>query len=88
MSAAAVRVLVVAEPRGHWLQRAPVVADCSVLAALLFNEPAGDEAAGLLVGKALHAPTLLPYEMASVAGKKRRAGAAAADMAAALEDFE
>ena len=77
MSAApAPRRLNVAEPPAMWLQRPPVVADCSALAALLFEEDAGDTAAGMLANKALHAPTLLPYELANVASKKLRAGAA------------
>jgi predicted nucleic acid-binding protein len=85
--AAPARVLYVAEPRALWLQRPPVVADCSVLAALLFNEPAGEDAGAMLVDKAVHAPTLLPYEVASVAGKKLRAGALQAEVDAALADF-
>ena len=70
------RRLYLAEPHALWLQRPPVVADCSAVAALIFEEPAGDSAAAMLVGRALHAPTLLPYELASVASKKQRAGAA------------
>ena len=71
--APATRRLYLAEPRALWLQRSPVEADCSALAALIFEEPAGDEAATMLLDRALHAPTLLPYELASVATKKQRA---------------
>lgn len=85
--AAPPRTLYVAEPRGVWQARSPVVADCSVLAAVLFAEANGGEAATLLTQRAVHAPTLLPYEMASVAGKKLRAGAAAEEIDTALADF-
>ncbi len=81
------RVLYVAEPAAVWLQRPPVVADCSVVAALVFAEQACDEAAALLSHKAVHAPTLLPFELVSVACKKQRAGIEAAQVAGALRDF-
>jgi predicted nucleic acid-binding protein len=80
-------VLYVAEPRVRWLQRPPVVADCSVLAALLFAESTGDAAAAQLAQKSVHAPSLLPYEIASVANKKLRAGADPALLDRALTDF-
>ena len=48
------------------------VADASVLAALLFDEPRRVEAEALLTGADLVEPTLLPYELASVARKKIR----------------
>ena len=48
------------------------VADASVLAALLFDEPRRAEAERLLTGADLFEPTLLPYELASVARKKIR----------------
>ena len=82
------RALYVAEPRGLWLQRLPVVADCSVLAALLFAEDHGDEATALLANRSIHAPHLLPYELASVAGKKLRHGATPEEVDTALSDFE
>ena len=87
MSAPAQRVLYVAEPPAIWLQRPPVVADCSVLAAIVFGETACEEAAGLLGDKAVHAPSLLPYEMANVARSKQRAGLDAAAVDIALQDF-
>ena len=49
-----------------------VVVDASALAALLFGEPAGPKVAALLEGRALFAPTLLRYEVASVCLKKER----------------
>ena len=81
------RTLYVAEPRAVWLARPPVVVDCSVLAALLFAEPQADDAAALLRQRAVHAPSLLPYELASVARKKQRAGASALEIDTALTDF-
>ena len=81
------RTLYVAEPRALWLARPPVVADCSVLAALLFAEPQAEDAATLLQQRAVHAPNLLPYELASVARKKQRAGATPVEIDTALTDF-
>lgn len=49
-----------------------VVVDASVLGALLFGEPRAQEAFSLLQGAELFAPTLLPYELTSVALKKAR----------------
>jgi predicted nucleic acid-binding protein len=49
-----------------------VVVDTSVLAAVAFGEPDGERWAGRLDGCALYAPTLLQYELASVARKKCR----------------
>jgi predicted nucleic acid-binding protein len=46
------------------------VVDASVVAALVFGEERGEEAAALLDGHRLLAPNLLPYEMASVYRKK------------------
>lgn len=46
------------------------VADASVLAAMLFQEPRAEEAHTLLEGAELYEPTLLPYELASIARKK------------------
>jgi predicted nucleic acid-binding protein len=48
------------------------VADASVVAALLFAEPRADEAADLIAGSFLVAPTLLRYEIGSVCLKKLR----------------
>ena len=49
-----------------------LVIDTSALAALLFGEPGGPKVAESLEGKALFAPTLLRYELASVCLKKAR----------------
>jgi predicted nucleic acid-binding protein len=48
----------------------PAVTDASALAALVFGEPDGETIANRLEGRRLFAPTLLPYEMASVCLKK------------------
>ena len=48
--------LVVAEPRSTYHQLPPIVVDCSVLAALVFDEPERERAAGTLAGKSLFAP--------------------------------
>lgn len=46
------------------------VVDASVLAAVAFQEPRFAEAVALLECAELHAPTLLAYELTSVARKK------------------
>jgi len=48
------------------------VVDASALAAVLFAEPEADAIAGRLHGSELAAPTLLPFEIASVCLKKIR----------------
>lgn len=68
-----VPALIVAEPQRFYCMP-PVVVDCSVLAALLFDEPGRDAAAEALADHTLHAPWLLDIEMASVASKKNGAG--------------
>lgn len=67
--------LFVAEPSRSHYARPPLVADCSALAAVLFQEATRDEALARLSGHELHAPELLDYELASVALKKARGGA-------------
>ena len=81
------RTLYVAEPAAAWARRAPIVVDCSVIAALIFDEPAADDAARMVSGRSLYAPSLLPYEIANVARRKHRAGLPLADAQAALTDF-
>jgi predicted nucleic acid-binding protein len=49
-----------------------VVVDASVLAAVTFNEPGAGAWVERLEGAALYAPTLLRYELQSVAWKKCR----------------
>lgn len=68
--------LIVAEPHSSYRQLPPIVVDCSVLAAMLFDEPNQDSAARVLAGKSLFAPGLIDHEMISVALKKARSGLA------------
>ena len=64
----------VAEPPAQYLVRPPMVIDCSALAGIVFQEPWKDEALQRIVGRTLHAPGLLNYEITSVALKKMRRG--------------
>jgi predicted nucleic acid-binding protein len=50
------------------------VADASIVAAIAFAEPRAQEALVLTAGKALYAPTLLRYEVASAAWKNVQRG--------------
>ena len=68
------RPIYVAEPPATYLVRPPAVVDCSVLAALLFDELQREAATQLIAGRTLHAPWLLDHEIASLAERKRRAG--------------
>ena len=83
------RPVYVAEPPATYLVRPPAVVDCSVLAALLFDEPQREAATQLIAGRTLHASWLLDHEIASMAERKRRAGIgdeiAAAAVAAYME---
>ena len=81
------RPLFVAEPPAVWHLRQPVVVDCSLLAALLWGEAEAQPAAEALLGKALHAPQLLAYELANVARNKARSGADADASMACLQAF-
>lgn len=83
----AARRLFVAEPPSEYLLRPPLVVDCSVLSAVIFNEPARDEALQLLAGKRLNAPYLMDHEVVSVALKKARSGWPARSLADALADY-
>lgn len=47
-----------------------VVVDASAVAAVAFGEPAAGQVVSLVADGVLHAPTLLPYELASVARRK------------------
>ncbi len=69
------RELFVAEPVKTFSTLTPIVVDCSILAAILFNEPSQSEALKLLSGKSLHAPNLIDHEIISVAVKKSEANA-------------
>mgnify|MGYP003376815874 CR=1 FL=1 len=66
----------VAEPPAVYRLRQPLVVDCSLLAAVLFDEPERDDAATRMSGCDLFAPHLLDFEIASVALKKSRQGLA------------
>lgn len=66
--------LVIAEPSGRYAARPPLVVDCSVLAAVLFDEAERESAAMALAGKELFVPELLADELVSVAVKKARRG--------------
>lgn len=78
--------LIVAEVRGRYAARPALVVDCSVLAAVLFDEPKRDEAARALAGKELFAPELIADELVSVAVKKSRHGLGD-EVRQALADF-
>lgn len=77
----------VAEPPPAYLGRPPLVVDCSVLVAVLFEEEAADDARHILAGKTLHAPVLLESEIANVAVKKKRRGSPQALIDDALSDY-
>jgi predicted nucleic acid-binding protein len=66
--------LIVAEPGPAYKKRPPLVADCSVIAALVFNETEREAAWSILAGHELHVPNLIDYEIANVAVKKARRG--------------
>lgn len=66
--------LIVAEPKGVYAKRPPLVGDCSVLAAVLFDEPERERAANALAGMEIFAPFLVDHELVSVAVKKAREG--------------
>jgi predicted nucleic acid-binding protein len=80
-------VVYVAEPPAAFLGRPPMVVDCSLLSAVLFEEPTRDDALRIIKGKTLHAPGLLDSELANVAVKKSRAGWSQAVVAEALVDY-
>jgi predicted nucleic acid-binding protein len=65
------------------------VVDASVLGAVVFQEPRLAEAVALLQGAELYAPTLLAYELASIARKKALLNPPSApDLLANLEDAQ
>lgn len=81
------RRLYLAEPPAPYLARPALVVDCSVLAAVLFEEPSRDEALERLIRHTLHAPTLIDHEIASVALKKHLQAWPAESIALALADY-
>jgi predicted nucleic acid-binding protein len=68
------RALHVAEPPAPFRLRPPLVVDCSVLAAAVFQEEGRDLAQQRLSAHDLHAPWLLQSEIANVAVKKMKQG--------------
>ena len=80
-------VLYVAEPPASYLVRTPLVVDCSVLVAVLFEEETYESAVELISGKTLFAPSLLSDEIVNVALKKRRLGLAVDDIAQVFSDY-
>jgi predicted nucleic acid-binding protein len=78
----------VAEPPTSYSLLPRLVADATVLAALIFEEAEHLQAEALLRGRAVAAPNLVDYEMTSVALKKlRRDRLPAGTVIGALEDF-
>ncbi len=65
---------IIAQPPAPYRVHPPLVVDCSMLAAALFDEPERDAAATCLAGSELFAPFLLDFEIVSVALKKARQG--------------
>lgn len=80
-------VLYIAEPPAGYLGRPPIVVDCSVLSAALFQEESRDAAWQIMAGKSLHAPLLLDSEIVSVAAKKNRAGVLEGVIVRALAEY-
>lgn len=80
------RTLFVAEPPRSWAERPKLVVDASLLAATLFSEPARGQADAQVHGRALHAPSLIDYELANVALNKIRSKAVSADDAQHILD--
>lgn len=76
----------IAEPGAQYLILPPLVVDCSVLCAAIFEEETRDAAIGRLVGRTLHAPYLIEHELVSVALKKKRLGWDPEAIALALAD--
>lgn len=66
--------LIIAEPAAPYVKRPPLVADCSVLASVLFDEIDRELAAAALSGRELFAPDMVDHELVSVAVKKSREG--------------
>lgn len=88
MRSKAPATLYVAEPPAIYLARPPIVIDCSVLVAILFDETLRATADQLVTGRSLHAPWLLDHEVASVADKKRRGGVAGAVIDAGIALYD
>lgn len=66
----------VAEPSAAYRVAPPIVVDCNLIGAMLFQEPERSLAEQRIAGRALHAPRLLDYEIVNVALKKSLLGRA------------
>ena len=64
----------VVEPPVQYMERPPVVVDCSALACILFEEPWQAQASEKIRGRTMNAPFLLEIEFTSVALKKHKQG--------------
>ena len=81
--------LYVSEPPMSYSTRPPAVVDANVLAAFLFGEAESDMALARLHPYTLHAPALLPFEIANVAINKLRRGMASPQaLTERLEGFD
>jgi predicted nucleic acid-binding protein len=69
-----IRSLIVAEPPARYALRQPLVVDCSLISATLFQEAERDQAEARMKGFELHAPSLLDFEITNVAVRKLRQG--------------
>jgi predicted nucleic acid-binding protein len=81
------RIVFVTEPPAKYLARPPIVIDCSMLCAVLFDESERVDAERALAGRRLIAPCLLDHELLNVAIKKRRRGMPASVVERALADY-
>ena len=70
------RELFVAEVPAAYLQRRPMVVDCSAISGLVFHEHWRSQAQLKIAGHALNAPYLLDAEISNVAVKKHKQGLA------------
>jgi predicted nucleic acid-binding protein len=82
------RVLYVAEPPAVWPSLPPAVVDASVVAAVLWAEPAAAQAQVRMSGHSLHAPFLLIFELINVARNKHRSGVPLDVARAGLQELE
>jgi predicted nucleic acid-binding protein len=84
---AALRTLLIAEPPADFRVRPPLVVDCSLLAAVLFQEPERDSAEARMAEHVLLAPVLLDFEIVNVALKKVRNGQTEESIRTALDCY-
>ena len=80
-------MLYVAEPPTAYLYQPPIVVDCSVMVAALFEEEVRAQAISLMAGKKMYAPNLLDHELVHVAVKKIRSGWPTASVRLALASY-